>query len=116
MKLTGIKLENCFDSFTGVLSKLTQHYKENMKIEVFKILGSIEIIGNPVKFFGNIGSGFVDLIEKPKEGLVKGPLEAGIGLVQGTTSLARNIFTAVFDSLRMISGSLANGTSNLTLV
>lgn len=34
-----------------------------------KIIGSIEIIGNPLGFFNRISTGFVDMFEKPIEGI-----------------------------------------------
>jgi vacuolar protein sorting-associated protein 13A/C len=38
-------------------------------------VGSVDVIGNPVGLFNNIGNGVTDLFEKPAEGFVKGPLE-----------------------------------------
>ena len=40
-------------------------------------------VGNPVGFVSSVYSGFGDLIEKPKAGLVRGPLEAGAGFIEG---------------------------------
>jgi hypothetical protein len=38
--------------------------------QLYKIFGSLNILGNPVSLFMNISSGFKDLKEKPSEGFV----------------------------------------------
>jgi len=45
------------------------------------LLGSFDIIGNPVGLFSNITSGVSDLVTKPAEGFIEGPLEGGLGLM-----------------------------------
>ena len=80
------------------------------------MLGSIDILGNPVGLFSNIGTGVVDLFEKPKEGFIKGPLEGGLGIVLGTGSLIKNTLSGAFNSVDKFTGSVATGISTLSLV
>ena len=47
----------------------------------------------------HLGIGMFDLIDKPIEGFVKGPLEGGIGIALGATSLVKNTFAGTFNSL-----------------
>jgi len=54
----------------GIVGKLVSHYKSQAITEGLKVLGSLNIIGNPVGLFSNISSGVEDLINKPMEGLV----------------------------------------------
>lgn len=58
----------------GINSKLMQHYKSSVMRQLYKIFGSLNIIGNPVSLFRNISTGFKDLKDKPSEGFVEGPL------------------------------------------
>lgn len=62
IKLNGIKLTNCFESVSGIVSKLTTHFKDQAIREALKAFGSLNIIGNPVGLFENISSGITDLI------------------------------------------------------
>ena len=80
----------------------------------FIVLGSIEVLGNPVGLFSSIGTGVVDLFEKPIEGMVQGPLEAGKGVLIGAGSLVKNTLAGTMNSLHKITGSLAIGLSSLT--
>jgi vacuolar protein sorting-associated protein 13A/C len=38
-----------------------EHYKNSVLGQLYKIFGSLNIIGNPVSLFMNISSGFKDL-------------------------------------------------------
>jgi vacuolar protein sorting-associated protein 13A/C len=64
----------------GINNKLIAHYKSSALKQLYKIFGSLNIIGNPVSLFRNISTGIKDLKDKPAEGFVEGPLEFGKGL------------------------------------
>lgn len=53
---------------------------------VLKLVGSIEIIGNPVGLVKHLAKGAYDLFDKPIEGFIKGPIEGGIGIAKGAGS------------------------------
>jgi len=40
---------------------------------LYKVFGSLNIIGNPMGLFKNISTGFKDLKDKPAQGFVNGP-------------------------------------------
>ncbi|EAR98864.2 PH domain protein (macronuclear) [Tetrahymena thermophila SB210] len=115
IKLNGIKLINCFETPSGITSKLTDHYKTQAIREVLKACGSFNIIGNPVGLFQNISTGVIDLIQKPAEGFVKGPLEGGLGIMEGASSLIKNTMAGAFNSVNKITGSLSSGVSALCM-
>jgi len=54
---------------------------------LLKVLGSIEILGNPVGLVKHLARGIYDLFDKPIEGFIKGPIEGGIGITKGVGSL-----------------------------
>ena len=64
--------------------------------------------------FNNITTGMKDLIDKPKEGFTKGPLEGGYGIVKGAGSLVGHTIAGAFNSINKITGSVSSGLSNLT--
>lgn len=114
IKLKGIRLENCFDTTWGIFSTLLKHYMNSFSTEVLKLLGSMNIIGNPVGLFSQIGTGVQDFIEKPLEGIIKGPLEGGVGLVKGAGSLIKHTFAGTFNSVDKITDSLGSGIAFLS--
>ena len=109
-------LENVFDSKQAIRKKIVDKYKDEITISIPKLLGSLDIVGNPVGLFKNISSGVVDLVEKPLDGFLQGPLEGTKGLVIGAGSLMKNTVSGTFNSIGKVTGSLASGLSNLTMV
>ena len=85
--LKGITLSNSYETVEGVVGKLVVHYKRNFFNEVYKIFGSLNIIGNPMGLLNNITTGLNDLIAKPVEEAVQVPIELNKGIVRGTQSL-----------------------------
>ena len=55
------------------------------------------------------------LIKKLLKGFVKGPLEAGFGVVKGVGSLTKGVVSGTFNSVQKITGSLASGISALSM-
>jgi vacuolar protein sorting-associated protein 13A/C len=94
-------------------NKLIAHYKKNMIMEVYKLVGSFNVIGNPLSLFSNIATGLQDLVEKPAEGFVKGPLELGKGIVGGAHSLAAHTVGGAINSVSKIVGTVSSGLALL---
>ena len=116
LTLSGIELDNVFDSKAAIMKKIVDKYKNEVTKCIPKLLGSLDIVGNPVGLFTNISSGVVDLVEKPVQGFLQGPLEGGKGLLLGAGSLVKNTVSGAFNSIGKVTGSLASGLSNLTMV
>ena len=116
LKIAGFKTNHIFDTTNGLVDTITHHYMINGAKQALKLVGSLDIIGNPVNLFNNVGTGITDFFDKPIKGFVKGPLEGAKGLGEGTGSLVKNTLAATFTSVSAISGSVASGLSALTMV
>jgi len=92
---------------------MIHHYKSNCMNQLYKVVGSLNIIGNPLGLFRNIKTGFVDLYEKPAEGFVKGPAEWGKGLAKGAGSLVAHSVGGIFDTVSKITGTVSGGLAIL---
>lgn len=114
IKLKGIRLTSVYGSKDQVVGTISQRYKDLAKDTVMGIILSSNIIGNPVKFFDKISTGFNDLVDKPVQGFLEGPIEGGIGIIAGAGSFAAKTVGATFNSLHSITDSLANGLSTLS--
>ena len=112
--LQGFKLNFVFETKAGIIEKLTSHYTHSIISTVLKVIGSINIIGNPLGLYNYIRAGFIELIERPKAGLVHGPLEAGLGALIGAGCLLKQTFAGTFNSIHHISGSIATGLTILS--
>jgi vacuolar protein sorting-associated protein 13A/C len=57
----------------------------------------------------------VDFVVKPIEGMKNGPLDFGMGLIEGTGSLVKNTVSGTFQSINKLTGSVSTGVSMLSM-
>lgn len=102
----------------STLSKMIQvHYQQEFLYQIHKIVGSADIIGNPVGLFNNISSGVIDLFYEPYLGytLNDRPQEFGIGLAKGGLSFMKKSVFGLSDSVSKVTGALSKGLAAMTL-
>ena len=114
VKLKGFQMKQKFKSLPVVQELMFEEYKNNLMKQLFQIIGSVEVLGNPIQLYNNVGEGIMDFYEKPIEGFIQGPLEGGKGLIKGTASLVGKTLSGVTNTLSKITGSVAGGISKLT--
>lgn len=68
------------------------HYKDEAYKSVLGVLGSVNIIGNPVSLGKSLFKGVYDLFDKPMTGFVKGPIEGALGLCKGVGCMVKYKF------------------------
>jgi len=115
VKLNALLLEHPFASWTSLTNKIIAHYRRQGLQEVYKVLGSVDMLGNPVGLVNNLGTGVVDFFFEPAQGLVKSPKDFGKGLAKGTSSLVRNTFYGTFNTVAKITGTIGKGIATLSL-
>ena len=97
------------DVFTDVYSLTDTLYNTYYRQAIrglFRIVGSLDILGNPVGYASSIADGFMQIIEAPRKGLVNGPLGFGEGIAKGFGSFITTILSSSFDVVGKISGTL----------
>ena len=114
LKLKGFKMQQSFKSYNFVFDLLIGQYTDNMMKQLFKIIGSVDILGNPNQLYNNLEEGILDFYEKPLEGFIQGPLEGGKGIIKGTGSLVNKTIKGVSTSVSKITDALAGGLSVMT--
>lgn len=87
------------DTFAGLKPILINHYKKEIIKSLFGVIGSIEIIGNPVGLIRRVSRGIYELFEKPIEGMKEGSLELILGIFGGIGSLLKNAIAGTFTSV-----------------
>lgn len=81
--------------------------------QFYKLIGSSDIIGNPVGFVNKLGTGVYEFVAEPTKGLLKGPDEFVGGIGKGVQGLIGNAVSGGFDSLSKISGGLYTVVKNV---
>lgn len=98
IQLNGLLLQNVFLSPQELLQRLGNHYLRQILGQLYKILGSITILGNPVGLLDSVGSGMKAFFTEPAQGLANGPMEFIDGIGKGTKALVMNTVYGVCNS------------------
>lgn len=110
----GASYSNSFTPSSEIKETLGRKVKSDVMKQALSIVGSLDIIGNPLNIIRGVRSGSASFISQSKEGMVKGPLEGGKGIVKGVRSLVGQSSAGVFNSVGRLTGTLGRGLAELT--
>jgi len=107
-------ISNVYGDKSEILEQFKGHYKQQIKRNALSFIGASNLLGNPVGFMDQLGTGFHDFYYEPANGFAKGFKEGLIGSAKGTTSLMKNTVVGSVSSLGKISTSLGSAMLHLT--
>ena len=73
LRLSGLKLTQVLQTRTGLVSRIVRHYRNQGLQELYKVVFSLDMLGNPVGVINALGSGVKDFFVEPAKGLIKSP-------------------------------------------
>lgn len=114
IKLNALILEHPFVSMNELIDRLKKHYTRAGIIELYKIIGSLDVLGNPVGLFNDIGTGVKDFFYEPAAAITKSPLEFTKGIVKGTSSLLSKSLHGTFNTASKVTGVFGKSIKLLT--
>ena len=106
LKFTSFLYLDVFTDVWSLSSQLTNNYVSQLKRRLFRIIGSLDILGNPTGYASAIGEGFMQIIEAPRKGLINGPLGFGEGIAKGFGTFITTVISSSFDVVGKITGTL----------
>ena len=112
--LNGFQIFNFQGNLSSLINNIYDIYKQRALVQIMRIFGGIEILGSPLNLINSLGQGFKDLVTKPVEGIVNGPLQGALGLVNGGISLAKHTVDGTFNTTSKITSGLSKGMLLLT--
>ncbi|KAK6455080.1 vacuolar sorting [Scheffersomyces xylosifermentans] len=117
IKLNALFIENIRVPIPILLESIQTHYGQSFFYQVHNILGSADLLGNPVGLFKHLSSGAMDIFYEPIHGYVLNdrPQELGIGLAKGGLSFMKKSIFGFSDSFAKFTGSIAKGLSVATM-
>lgn len=114
VKFNALILEHPFLSRDDLFDRIKLHYIRAATAELYKIIGSLDIIGNPVGLFNDLSVGVKDFFYEPATAITKSPQEFASGVLKGTTSLVSRSVHGTFHAASKLSESMAKGIRTLT--
>ena len=106
ISFNSIEIYDIYMEPNKIMDSLYEKYKLEAILQIYKILGSTDLIGNPVNLIDKIGTGFFELVNEPTKGLMKGPSQFGKGLVKGVEGFVTGVVGGTMDSVNKISDTL----------
>lgn len=70
LRINSLITTNIFGTPAEIIFLLKGHYIDRMKKNLFTMIGSSNILGNPANFVNHLGTGVQDFFYKPIEGFV----------------------------------------------
>eukprot|EP00736_Rhodelphis_marinus_P006539 Rmarinus@m.25194 len=115
LKLDSLSLSNLNVTTDLLVNKILQHYKRQSLKQLYKMVGGLNILGNPSELFTNVSTGVKAFFVEPVQGLASGPLAAAKGVHRGTKSLVTSTVYGVSNSASLLTGTLSKGVTVMAL-
>ena len=112
LSYTELLLNNVFSDPSTITSLLITHYKNQSLTQIYKIIGNLDLIGNPINLLNNVCTGCFELVNEPRKGFFKGG-DIKHGIQKGVNSFVSNVVGGGLSSVSSITGSLLNATHRL---
>ncbi|KAG7355258.1 vacuolar-sorting-associated protein 13 C-terminal domain containing protein [Nitzschia inconspicua] len=99
IRLQGKAIDHVFESPNEIFSSIKNYYGNETLKQVYKIIGSLDFMGNPTILFSSFVSGVRDLVVAPTKAFLKSPTnvrKVGMGLGKGTLSFFSNGASGIF--------------------
>lgn len=96
-----------FQTISGIAYLVVRNYVKQGILQFYKILGSADLIGNPIGLIDKLGTGVFEFFSEPVKGLMQAsPKKFAKGLGKGVKSLVSGVLSGSFGSVSKITGSL----------
>lgn len=118
IRLQGKALNHIFESPSEIFQSIQKYYVNETLRQVYRIIGSLDFVGNPTMLFTAFFSGVRDLVMTPSQAFMRSPTDAsgvGIGVAKGTLSLLSHSASGFFGFWVKISAAAGQGLTWLTL-
>lgn len=109
-----ILVTDSFETRHNFAMLLAKNYIRQGIVQIYKVFGSIDILGNPLELVGKLGTGVYEFVTEPAKGLLGGPKSFAQGLGKGVKSLVSGVVGGSFESVSKISGGLYIVLKNAT--
>jgi len=109
ISFNAINVNQIFGSTVDVSAKIYSYYSDQFIKTAFKLIGSLDFIGNPVKIFNTLATGVKDFFYEPVTGCKQGPKEGAVGLFKGTKSLLKHTVIGTFGAVSEVASAWSKG-------
>ncbi|GAX12582.1 hypothetical protein FisN_13Lu043 [Fistulifera solaris] len=101
-----------------MLSNIRKFYHEETMKQIYKIIGSLDFVGNPTMLLSSVFAGFKDLFLAPSSAFLQSPTDpssVGVGVAKGTLSFFSHSTSGFFAFCTKVSAAASQFAANLSL-
>jgi len=99
IRLQGKIMDHVFESIGDIIASVKNYYASEALRQVYRIIGSLEVLGAPLDVFSHIATGVKDFFYEPSKAFMVDPMNPtllGLGVAKGTLSLVSHSATGFF--------------------
>ncbi|EKX50324.1 hypothetical protein GUITHDRAFT_135471 [Guillardia theta CCMP2712] len=111
LTLNDLSIHHAFMDPRSLLNVLREHYQKECVRQLYRILGSVEVLGNPVGLMRNLGTGF-KAFRTGISGLRNGDQQS---FKDGTKVLVQHVGHGFSNTLSKVSSSVSRGLASVAL-
>lgn len=115
LKLNALMLSDLVTTKDQASELVIKHYKRQGVLELYKLMGTVDLLGNPMGLVTGVASGVVDFFYEPGQALMTNPSELGTALGKGTMSLIGGTIGGSMNTVSKMTGAVGKGLTTLTM-
>jgi hypothetical protein len=99
IRLPGKGISFIFENKAEIFDSVKNYYLTETLKQIYKIVGSLDLVGNPTMVLNSFATGFRDFFAAPSKEFLKSPnnpSRVGIGVAKGTLSLFSHSASGIF--------------------
>jgi vacuolar protein sorting-associated protein 13A/C len=82
-------------------------YVNQVTWQLTKIVGALDLVGNPISLMASLGTGVKDFFYEPSQGLIQSPMAFGRGVAKGTLSLMSHTTSGALSAVGRITKTVS---------
>ena len=117
IRLQGKTIEHVFEEGSEIISSLRNYYVNEILRQVYKIIGSLDFVGNPTMAVSSVLTGVRDFFVQPSREFLRSPKDPsriGIGVAKGTLSLVSHSASGIFGFASKMSATAGQAAAQLS--
>lgn len=117
IRLQGKTIEHVFEGGSEIISSLRNYYVNEILRQVYKIIGSLDFVGNPTMVVSSFLTGVRDFFVQPSREFLRSPTDPsriGIGVAKGTLSLVSHSASGIFGFASKMSATAGQAAAQLS--
>ena len=99
IRFSGKLWNNVFETPDEILANILNYYRSNTLAQIYRIIGSLDFVGNPSMVINSFMKGARDFVVQPLREFLQfpqNPSRVGIGVAKGTLSLLSHSASGIF--------------------